>query len=118
MSGLFRVYIIKCLKTNKCYVSYTDSENKNYNPLSYLNSIYRKNKDKYVELGKSIEEHGMKQQSFMFVRENLSKEKAAEITNKLREKMSDRSLHDSAQRKEAFLAELALIENEDDIVDE
>jgi len=59
----------------------------------------------------------MKQHSFLFVKENLSKEKAAEITTKLREKMSDRSLHDSAQRKESFLAELALIEDEDDIVD-
>lgn len=117
MSGSFRVYIIKCLKTNKCYVSYTDSDNKNYNPLSYLNSVYRKNKDKYIELGKSIEEHGMKQHSFMFVKENLSKDKASELTTDLREKMSDRSLHDSVQRKESFLAELALIENDEPITD-
>lgn len=108
----FRVYIIKCVSTNKCYISYTESTNKDYNPLSYLNSIYKKNKDKYVELGKSIEEHGMKNHKYLFVREGLTKEQAIEITETLREGTKNRSLHDHYVDC-IFDEELKLIVDED-----
>ncbi len=113
----FRVYIIKCVKTEKCYISYTDSNNQRYNPLSYLYSIYKKNKDKYIELGKSIEEHGLKQHKCLFVKTGLTKDEASEVTNKLRENTSDRSLHDGNDNKSLFEKELSLIMNDVDIID-
>ena len=113
----FRVYIIKCIKTDKCYISYTETENKNYNPVSYLYSIYKKNKDKYIELGKSIEEHGIKEHKYLFVKTGLTKDEASEVTEHLREKTGDRSLHDGVDKKSLFEKELALIMNDADIVD-
>ena len=124
MSTSFRVYIIKCAKTEKCYISYTESPNKSYNPITYLNSVYKKTKDKYIELGKSIEEHGLKEHKYLFVKENLTKEQAIELTESLREKTVDRSLHDGAtpsifDKELAMILkdELEIIRNDEDIND-
>lgn len=111
MSTSFRVYIIKCAKTNKCYISYTESPNKSYNPITYLNSVYKKTKDKYIELGKSIEEHGLREHKYLFVRENLTKEDAKDLTETLREKTKDRSLHDDIAPS-IFDKELEMLLNE------
>lgn len=113
MTDTYRVFIIKCLKTNKCYISYTNSKNKSYNPLSYLYSIYQDEKLKYIELGKSIDEYGILEHKYTFVKNNLSKDKASEITDKLREKTQDRSLHDNVVKISYFDEELKYLEDEE-----
>lgn len=105
----FRVYIIKCLKTDKCYVSYTSSEKDTYDPVRYLNSIYEKDNSKYTLLGESIKEHGIKDHKFTFVKEKITKDEASEITNTLREKLIDRSLNIEKPKHNYFENELALL---------
>jgi len=114
----YRVYLIKCTVTDKCYISYTDSPNEKYNPLSYLNSVYRKGKEKYIELGKSIEEHGMKNHKYMFIKTGLTKDEASEVTNKLRTKTEDRSLHDGfGSTVSVFEKELELLKDDEELTD-
>lgn len=113
MTGQFKVYIIKCIKSNKCYISYTDSDNKSYNPVLYLNNVYKKDKTRYIALGESVEEYGLKEHKYEFIKENLSKEQAVSITEKLREKTKDRTLHDHLVKKSYFDEELALLNDED-----
>lgn len=108
----FRVYIIKCVVNNKCYVSYTESDRSDYNPISYLNSIYKKYGEKYITLGESIQEHGIKNHKFAFVKTGLTKEQAKETSDNLRKKLSDRLLNDDLESKSIFEAELALLEDE------
>lgn len=108
----FRVYIIKCLKDERCYVSYTESAKPDYNPISYLYSIYKKFGEKYITLGESIDEHGLKNHKFTFVMANLTKDEASQVTNNLREKLIDRSLNDVYDTKSIFEKELAMLQAE------
>lgn len=108
----FKVYIIKCLVNDKCYVSYTESQKSDYNPISYLYSIYKKFGEKYITLGESIDEHGSKNHKFTFLKTNLTKDQAIETTDFLRKKLSDRLLNDIFESKGIFDKELALLEDE------
>jgi hypothetical protein len=105
----FRVYIIKCLTTDKCYVSYTESTKSDYNPVSYLYSVYKKAHEKYLGLGESIDTNGMKNHKYMFVKKDLSKDEAADICKNLKEKLQDRLLNDVQDKKSYFDNELALL---------
>jgi hypothetical protein len=108
----FKVYIIKCAITDKCYVSYTESPNPNYNPISYLYSIYKKHGEKYISLGESIEEHGLKNHKFTFLKTDLTKEQAVSTNEYLRKKLADRLLNDVYEAKVSFNKELALLEDD------
>lgn len=107
----FRVYIIKCVVTDKCYVSYTESERQDYNPVTYLNSVYKKYGEKYITLGESIAEHGIRNHKYSFIKTGLTKEEATEISNRLRSKLGDRLLND-VESKFLFEKELSLLEDE------
>lgn len=108
----FKVYIIKCGVTDKCYVSYTESQKEDYNPISYLYNTFKKYGEKYITLGESIEEHGIKNHQFKFLKTNLTKEKAIQTSDYLRKKLSDRLLNDVYESKVNFDKELALLEDE------
>lgn len=95
MSDSFKLYLIKCKPTNKVYVGYTASDNKTYNPVSYLNSLYKRDNTKYQGLGESIKEHGFKEHGFTIVKEGLSKDKAVEYSTTMKEKLGDRCLNDA-----------------------
>lgn len=108
----FKVYIVKCLVNEKCYVSYTESQKADYNPISYLYSIYKKHGEKYITLGESIDEHGLNNHKFTFLKTNITKDKAVAITDSLRKKLSDRLLNDVYESKVNFDKEFALLEDD------
>lgn len=105
----FKVYIIKCLKTDKCYISYTASKRDDYNPIRYLHSLYEKDKSKYTLLGESIDEHGFKEHKYAFIKTELNQEEASKLTNEYREKLKDRSLHVEVKKDNYFEEELKLL---------
>ena len=108
----FKVYIVKCIVTDKCYVSYTESLNPNYNPISYLYSIYKKYGQKYITLGESINEHGIKNHKFTYLKTDLTKEEAIATNEILRKKLADRLLNDVFESKVNFDKELALLDDD------
>lgn len=102
MSGVYKVYIIKCKTNNKVYVGRTESTNPKYNPINTLYNRYKKDTTKYIGLGEAIKEHGIKNFVFTFLADNKSDEESQEMMEKVREKMNDRLLNDDDKPKENY----------------
>lgn len=105
---MYKLYMIKCEVTGKVYIGYTDSTNPKYNPISYLYNQYKTNPNRYKTLGESIKEHKFASHQFQFMKENLTKDEAAALTNDLRIKLKDKLLNDG-EKKNIFDDEMSLL---------
>jgi hypothetical protein len=107
---MYKLYLIKCETTGFCYVGYTDSTNPKYNPISYLYNQYKTNENRYKLLGESIKANKFSSHQFQFMKENLTKVEASELSEKIKSKLASKLLNDPV-RKSIFDEELALLEN-------
>lgn len=105
MSGVYKVYIIKCKTNNKVYVGRTESTNPKYNPINTLYNRYKKDSSKYIALGECIKEHGFKNFVFTFISEGKTDEESQEIMEKIKEKIKDRILNDENKPLENYFEE-------------
>ena len=108
---MYKLYMIKCEATGKVYVGYTDSTNPKYNPISYLFNQYKNSNNRYRGLGESIKEHKFSSHQFQFMKENLTKDEAAALSDGIREKLKHKLLNDDVTKKNIFDEELNLLES-------
>lgn len=101
--------MIKCEVTGKVYIGYTDSTNPKYNPISYLYNQNKSSPNRYKTLGDSIREHKFGTHQFQFMKEGLTKDEAAKLSDELREKLKHKLLNDDTTKKNIFDEELSLL---------
>lgn len=106
METKYKVYIIKCIKTEQAYAGRTDSVNPKYNPISVLYNRYKKDNTKYVALGDCIKEHKFSNFAFTIIKENLTEEESDALLKKIKEHYADKSLNDEIKKVDYFSAEM------------
>ena len=105
----FKVYVIKCKTSEKSYLGYTDSTNEKYNPLFYLYNKYKQDKSRYISLGESVEQYKLRDHITKFIKENLTKDEAINITKTIREKLGEKCLNDVPKSDDIFGDEMSIL---------
>lgn len=94
-----RIFVIKNMVTDECYYGVTTTKDiSKFNPIKFLYRFYMKDKNKFTNLGASIDEHTIVKFKYFFLKEIATKEAAIELCNELK-KRPEATLNKPPQEK-------------------